>query len=356
VLQFLLLAIAIIAYGSLYPFHFEWTARADTPLATLLHGWPTIWDRWAFRDILLNIALYVPLGGAASLVLRARRSRALAAAGAITLAFALSTAMELTQMFLPPREPSVLDILSDTVGSALGAALAIAFERAIRRLTAAPLSGLRPAGAVLALVWAVQEFYPLVPAISRAHIFDSLFALRHIRNLPIVETWLGACEWLLLGLALDAVFARMRTLWLAGLMICALAAQTIIADRVLSLSEVVAAAVGLALWSFAPPSKLPRWCIAILLDSFCRHARIRPYQIRSHHRAQGLRLRRLGLRAPRQRLEVSARGHRHGHRTRDHRRHPDLPARKIARNYRPLARLADDALPDPRLARHPRLA
>ncbi len=89
-LPFLLLAIAIIAYGSLYPFHFEFTARAANPLLAVWQGWPAELNRYIVRDVMLNVILYVPLGLAAAMVFLRRHSRAVSAAAAIALAFAVS--------------------------------------------------------------------------------------------------------------------------------------------------------------------------------------------------------------------------------------------------------------------------
>ncbi len=263
-LQFLLLAIAIIAYGSLYPFHFEFTQRAANPLLTVWRGWPAELNRYIVRDVVLNVILYVPLGLAAAMVFLRRRSRTVSAVAAIALAFGVSLSMELLQVYEPRRDPSSLDVLTNVLGGAMGTLIALPSEHRIRALVKTPERGWRGAGTILLAIWAVQAFYPLFPDIGRAHLYDSLNTLLHTRHLPVVETWLGVAEWFAVGVALQSVFAQMQTAWLAGLMLFSLAMQMAIADRVLSGEEVVAAAIALGLWHFSRSAYRARWCVWLL--------------------------------------------------------------------------------------------
>jgi VanZ family protein len=276
VLQFLLLAVAIIAYGSLYPFHFEFTERAANPLLTVWQGWPAEWTRYTVRDVFLNVILYVPLGLAAAMVFLRRHSRKGAATAAIMLAFAVSASMELLQVFEPRRDPSSLDVLTNTVGGAIGVLIALLNEPRIRALVKAPQRGLRGAAAILLAAWAVQEFYPLFPDIGRAHLYDSLSALLHTPHLSMVNIWLGIAEWFAVGIALEYLFERMSTAWLAALMLFSLAAQMVIIDRIVSGEEVVAAAIALALWRFSTAASRAKWC-AWLLASAILLNELRPF-------------------------------------------------------------------------------
>jgi VanZ family protein len=276
VLQFLLLAIAIIAYGSLYPFHFEFTERAANPLLAVWQGWPSEWNRYIARDVLLNVILYVPLGLAAAMVFLRRHSRAVSVAAAIGLAFAVSAGMELLQVYEPHREPSSLDILTNILGGAVGAFIALAAELRIRDMVRAPHRSFRAAGAILLAIWALQEFYPLFPDIGRAHLYDSLHALLQTRDLAPVEICVGVAEWFAVGMALESVFAGMRTAWLANAMLFSLGAQMAIVGRILTNSEVIAAAIALALWHFSRSASRARWC-AWLLGSAILLRELRPY-------------------------------------------------------------------------------
>jgi VanZ family protein len=276
VLPFLLIALAIIAYGSLYPFHFEITERAANPLLTVWQGWPAEWTRYIARDVFLNVFLYVPLGLAAAIVYLRRHSRKTAAIAAIVLSFAVSLSMELLQVYEPRRDPSSLDVLTNSVGGALGVLIALLNEHRIRALVRSPRRGLRGAAAILLTAWGVQAFYPLFPDIGRAHLYDSLSTLLHTRHLSLVNVWLGIAEWFAVGLAVESMFEWMRTAWLAALMLFSVAAQMVIIDRIASAEEVVAAAIALALWRFSPGASRAKWC-AWLLASAILLSELRPF-------------------------------------------------------------------------------
>jgi VanZ family protein len=270
--RFLLLIVAIVAYGSLYPFDFEFTSAAGNPVRILLHGWPGEWNRYMLRDVTLNIFIYMPLGLVAVLAFRRRRSRAFAAMAAIAFGFLLSLSMELLQVYVPGRDSSLLDVLTNTLGAAAGACIAIYFEGGIRRLMERRAGQFRAAATLLLLIWAVSELYPLFPQIGRSHIRQELALLFHVRRLSVVETWANAAEWFAVGLALDALFARMRTFGLAIAMLC-VPAQLIITGRSLTLAEIAGALLALALWHFVPRESRARWCAwmlasAILLRQF----------------------------------------------------------------------------------------
>jgi VanZ family protein len=276
VLQFLLLSLAFVVYGSLYPFHFESTARGANPLLTVLHGWPPEFNRYILRDVVLNVILYVPVGLAATLVLLRRHSRVLSAGAAVLLAVGVSLSMEILQVYEPRRDPSSLDVLTNGIGGAMGVLMALSAGGIIRDLVKPPARGLRAAAAILLVAWGIQEFYPFFPWIGRTHLAESLNRLWHTGHVPVVETWLGVAEWFAASLALEAMFARMRTAWLAALMVFALTAQLLIADRALSVGEVVASGIALALWRISPAVARARWC-AWLLGSAILLRQLQPF-------------------------------------------------------------------------------
>ena len=71
------------------------------------------------NDVLLNVLLFMPLGAALG-VLRVR------AVGAAAMGFFLSTTIELLQYGIPGREPSARDVLTNTIGTIMGALISSA--------------------------------------------------------------------------------------------------------------------------------------------------------------------------------------------------------------------------------------
>lgn len=114
-----------IVYASLQPFA-NWMAPQSTTPYFLFAPWP---PRWVRYDIVTNFIAYLPFGFFVALVPRRRRPFARLAI-AIAAGAALSSSMETLQMFLPTRDASVADLLSDTAGAAVGGAFAVAFVRA----------------------------------------------------------------------------------------------------------------------------------------------------------------------------------------------------------------------------------
>lgn len=80
------------------------------------------WSYWS--DVLLNIAGFVPVGFFCTA--RFASTRPLARAGwmGLLLGFCISLAIETTQYFLPTRDSSMTDLLTNTIGTAVGAASA----------------------------------------------------------------------------------------------------------------------------------------------------------------------------------------------------------------------------------------
>src|SRR5205085_2785100 len=58
----LTLVVALLLYGTLSPFHFDFSRPIHDPFHHLLHAWPAHFDRFLLRDAALNFTIFVPLG------------------------------------------------------------------------------------------------------------------------------------------------------------------------------------------------------------------------------------------------------------------------------------------------------
>jgi hypothetical protein len=83
-------------------------------------------QRLYVRDIVANIFLFLPIGVFSALAFR-RSAHGLVfyAALSVCLGLMLSMSIEYLQIFLPSRYSSMLDVLSNTIGTAIGAACAL---------------------------------------------------------------------------------------------------------------------------------------------------------------------------------------------------------------------------------------
>jgi len=259
----LLIVIALIVYGSLYPWQFDFS-RAVDPLFLLLHNWPPI-DRFLLRDIAINVLLYLPLGVLAVLTMRPRpRHRVFVVAAAVALGFALSASMEMLQAYDDHRTTSPTDLLTNTLGALAGALLALAYQPAAAALLRSRAERrLATSGTLLAACWIGFQFYPFFPVFSTYRLRNALQLLGHSLSAGPVEIWAGAAEWLALATVLESLVGRFRTRWLAVPML-ALAARFFIVTRALAWNDIFAAALALLLWAAIPPR---RRLIAVLCIS-----------------------------------------------------------------------------------------
>ena len=164
-----------IVYASLQPFA-PWIAPAPGTPFFLFAPWPTYGTRF---DVIANIVAYVPFGFFVALVPRRRRphGRFVLAVGA---GAALSFAIETLQMFEPPRDASIVDLISNTAGAAAGSALAIAFARsAAAKRTVASLRDrwflpgrIGDLGLALLAIWLAVQVNPGIPLF--ATMFDAM--------------------------------------------------------------------------------------------------------------------------------------------------------------------------------------
>jgi len=115
----------MIVYASLEPSS-GWMAPLDDAPFFLFEPWPSHITKF---DIAINMLAYAPFGFLLALI-GARRPPAARLAAAIGAGALLSFAMESTQMFLPTRDASSVDLICNTLGAALGGVTALAFDRA----------------------------------------------------------------------------------------------------------------------------------------------------------------------------------------------------------------------------------
>ena len=145
------MVIALIVYGSLYPWDFHSTQLAASPLWVLIHSWPDHIDRFLFRDIAVNVAIYLPVGVFGLLALRQKFQTPFAVIVTVLVALALSSSIEMTQLFDDARDCSAFDVVCNVTGTVLGVALGYIYQQWLKRFLARTETTklLHPSGAVL---------------------------------------------------------------------------------------------------------------------------------------------------------------------------------------------------------------
>jgi VanZ family protein len=155
-----------IVFASLLPFAPWIVPEADTPFWPFAR-WPLRWTRF---DVLVNVLAYAPFGFFIALSPRRATPRArtaLAFAAGLTLSFA----METLQMFVPPRDANLIDLVSNTLGALAGGMAGASLVRADRlRHTLSSLRNrvfltgrLGDFGLALLVLWLVAQTNPAIP-------------------------------------------------------------------------------------------------------------------------------------------------------------------------------------------------
>ncbi|WP_370261672.1 VanZ family protein, partial [Limnobacter sp.] len=127
ILMFACLYGCLVVHLSLFPYT-DWRHIGIGALEFLTGPWIPVHQTVLWTDIFLNILGYVPLGLLMLLGLN-RQPRTLDKLAVVLGCAALSLALESMQTFLPSRVPSKMDLLTNTVGAALGVALGSFFTR-----------------------------------------------------------------------------------------------------------------------------------------------------------------------------------------------------------------------------------
>jgi glycopeptide antibiotics resistance protein len=152
--------VALIAYGSLYPFNLKqldmdvWQALAELS-----------WARAGRGDRVSNVLLYVPLGFCLLLCFDGRMRRMASSLLAVAMAASLSLGIEIAQVFISSRVPSLWDVTLNTCGAAVGVACGIIWRLLSQRLArGAAITEHRDRSAwVLVLVWLAWRWTPFLP-------------------------------------------------------------------------------------------------------------------------------------------------------------------------------------------------
>lgn len=133
-------------------------------------------------DSIINVLAYVPFGLLVGLALRARFSARVSLLAGILCGLCLSAGMEYLQMYLPQRNSSNLDILTNGAGMLAGLLLAVRitawpwlFRRMMRWRSGAFRHGVQmDFGLALLVLWVFGQINPSLPMLGNVFITDAL--------------------------------------------------------------------------------------------------------------------------------------------------------------------------------------
>ena len=248
-----LIVVALIVYGSLYPWDFHSAQLAASPLWILLHSWPTQFDRFTARDTAINLVIYTPVGVLGLLALRQHFRTAFAVIATLLLGLVLSSSIEMIQLFDDSRYCSGFDVVCNVSGTLLGVAGGFVYQRWLKRFLARVETAklLHPSSALLLFyVWLGYQGFPLFPALSRTKLGEKLYILFAAVSISPLETFTYFVEWLIVARLLESVLGSERTSrWLAPLLLV-LPAKLLVTGRTVSWSELAGAVIAYIGWRF----------------------------------------------------------------------------------------------------------
>lgn len=289
--RILAIVVALILYGSLYPWEFHARDYGHNPLWILLHTWPAgAFNRYLLWDVAVNIALYLPLGIFGYLAVSARASRMLRVLAPLALALALSASIEMLQLFDDSRMCSLSDVASNVAGAAVGIAAGalyrVQLQRCLARQGTAAL--LRPSGALLLLAcWLGYQLFPLFPAWGRTNLVNRLAALKAASAVSPVDTLVVFAEWLAVACLLESIRQtpfktpfETKTHGILALLLLLVPARLILASRTLAWPDIVGAVAAYAAWLCLPRLWVRR-AVPVLLAGALILGELSPFHFQS---------------------------------------------------------------------------
>jgi len=215
----------------------------------LIHSWNPRLTSYTVRDLIVNIALYMPLGMAGHLVFRKWRVPLAAYWAPVLLGAVLSASIEMIQVYVPSRNTSLNDFVNNVIGTVLGVAAGVLFEA-----IAGPsfLEGVhfRPAdrGALLLVfVWIAYLFFPVFPINSFHAPLQKFAVFLRSPSFDPVLLLSGVATWYAAGKLLASAGASHPSLWLS-LMLVAFPAQLSLVGRQPTRAGLLGAIAGILLY------------------------------------------------------------------------------------------------------------
>jgi VanZ family protein len=282
-----IIIVAVILYGSLYPFTFRRPADGIGAMAKLLQSWA---DPPRRGDFVSNILFYMPLGFFGALVV-AGRGRALQAIAFATIAGTLlSISMELAQYYVRGRVTAADDVYANVTGAALGAIVGSVAYGNFRWPPLRDISSNRVPCLLLAL-WLGYRLFPYVPTIDLHKYWEALKPVVLYPSLTGYDFLRYSATWLALGALIEAIAGPKRTWLLFPLFVgSVVAAKVVIVGKTLNMAEFAGAGLALAAWSVLAAGAGPRFrvtSIALLFSVAVIAERLAPFQFTQQARQFG---------------------------------------------------------------------
>lgn len=278
------LTCALIAYGSLYPFHLIARSSAFGVLAIFADSLDVRLSRGEIHDLIVNLLIYIPVGFFYVLDERDHHPAWRRCLNATLAGAALSLCMETAQYWFEPRSPSLIDLFTNTISAAAGAVLGVAFTRRAREAfdsLSETVLGHPSSALFLGLLWAAALLSPGDWGRSGAiRQVRGILASPHIATGHVLVSF---SQWLGIGALAAAVLGRGRAPKVLLLACAAMPVRFFIPGQHPALHEFLGVAAALCVWYFpAVQKRLGTGAIALLLSVGLLADGLRPWNFSAH--------------------------------------------------------------------------
>lgn len=270
-----LIVVAVILHGSLYPYDFRVPPGEIGPVATLLGSWADV--PGSYSDIIANFVLYAPFGFFAGLTIRGGH---LARLFVVTSAgLLLCTGVELAQYYDAGRLTSMSDVYLNSMGSAAGAVAAVWLGGSDTRHWPMAAIAANPFPLLLLIAMLGYHLFPYVPTIDMRKYVHALRPLVVAPQLSAADLLRYAALWLTASWLIGTMTGFARSRHLVPLFMAAVfAAKVAIVDLIVTPSEVIGAALALALWlAIGGRGRVAALFTAVVLCSSIVIGRLQPF-------------------------------------------------------------------------------
>lgn len=277
----LYLIAGLIAYGSLYPFNLTVPIAHGEAWSKLFSDWSLLFSR---MDALGNLLLFIPFGLVGFLGIAARSNALTRIALVMLWGLGLALVLQMAQIYVPQRTPTLSDVLWNMVGLCVGIGTALNLRWSFERL---PANAMLPSS--LVVLWLAAELLPFVPSLDVQSIKDNL---KGLRDLPWATDQLlfHAAGVLLAGRALAAVVGEGRSvlglLFLTGVVA---AGKVLVVSQTLSVAVLAGLAIGFIAWCAICRWREPGRATLVLIMLFCAYVfgALSPFDFRTQAESFG---------------------------------------------------------------------
>jgi len=268
-----LCVVALIIYGSLYPF--RWVTRTDEvgPFVFLMSSIGD-WDQQS--NLAADMLLYLPFGFLAMYALPLGLWAQFRVMATFAAGILLSVWLELAQYQEAGHTAAMADVYGNGLGLVIGIAIALLAQS--RHWPAMRALGVERVEMILLAMWAGDRLYPYAPLPTTHDPWQIVARLTTPFVLDPLSLARAVIGWLMVAFLADQLVGERRW-WLLFpvFMLCEFAARIFIGGLVLSPADIVGAVTALLAWLVLRELPLSRVLLAIAFAALVIVVRLAPF-------------------------------------------------------------------------------